>query len=269
MGIVAAGVLKQYLTLSQLWVGSMVCVGIAVLGTITSHILRHTPIANPTVRLTADCWGVSKDMLALFKKDKPLLMAIFVSSVFWLVSGLAVPVVNRLGMEQLGVGETKTSILTACIALGIMLGAVMASYLCRSKWSKYVVNLGLGGIFVMLLLLGMWQGSQQIVGFSGSLLCLMVLGIFAAIFSIPVQVFLQSRPPKELKGRLIATMNQANFLGILLAGPLYQRFEQWSSGLGWPISSVFWMMGALMLPLAIFYRLDSRVPDVDDVAGVL
>jgi acyl-[acyl-carrier-protein]-phospholipid O-acyltransferase/long-chain-fatty-acid--[acyl-carrier-protein] ligase len=171
---------------------------------------------------------------------------------------LAVPVVNRLGMEQLNVGETKTSILTACIALGIMIGALAASLICRSRWGKYAVNIGLSGIFVSLMVLGMWTGDQQLLGFSGSLVFLMLLGIFAAIFSIPVQVFLQVRPPKQLKGRLIATMNQANFLGILLAGPLYQVFERISAAFGWPISSVCWMMAAFLLPLAFYYRLDSR-----------
>lgn len=258
LGIVAAGILKEHLTPEQLWVGSVICIGIAVLGTATSHFIRHTPPANPDVRLTVDCWGVSNEMVQLFRADRPLLMAIFVSSLFWLVSGLAVPVVNRLGMEQLNVGETKTSVLTACIALGIMVGALAASLICKSRWGKYAVNIGLVGMFVSLIFLGMWYGNRHLLGFGGSLVFLMLLGVFAAIFSIPVQVFLQVRPPKELKGRLIATMNQANFLGILLAGPLYQLFERVSAALGWPISSICWMMGAFLLPLTVYYRLDSR-----------
>ena len=77
------------------------------------------------------------------------------------------------------------------------------------------VNIGLGGIFASLLLLGFWQGQQQWLGYWGSMVSLISVGIFAAVFSIPVMVFLQSRPPAHLKGRLIATMNQANFVGIL------------------------------------------------------
>lgn len=267
LGMVTAGILKENLDPSQLWVGSLVCMGIAVIGTITAHLIRHTPPANPNVKLTADSWGVSKEMVQLFKVDKPLLMAIFVSSVFWLISGLAAPVVNRLGMQQLAVGETRTSILTASIALGIMGGALAASAICRSRLGKYAVNIGLGGILLSLILLGLWSGDQQVLGYNGSLAVLLVLGICAAIFSIPVQVFLQARPPKPLKGRLIATMNQANFVGILLAGPLYQLFAKTADSMGWPISSVFWMMGVLVLPLAIFYRLDSRISEIDKQAA--
>jgi len=86
-----------------------------------------------------------------------------------------------------------------------------------------------------------------------------LLGVSAAIYSIPLQVFLQNRPPSELKGRMIATMNQANFLGMMLAGPIYQFFEFVSRSMGWPISSNFWMLGLMVLPMALFYRMGEHV----------
>jgi len=72
-----------------------------------------------------------------------------------------------------------------------------------------------------------------------------------------LQVFMQERPPTELKGRMIGTMNQANFIGILFSGILYQLYQWISVQLGWPISSIFWMLALMVLPLAIFYRLGS------------
>jgi acyl-[acyl-carrier-protein]-phospholipid O-acyltransferase/long-chain-fatty-acid--[acyl-carrier-protein] ligase len=83
------------------------------------------------------------------------------------------------------------------------------------------------------------------------------IGVSAAIYSIPLQVFLQERPPDELKGRMIATMNQGNFLGMMISGPIYQLFEWISIKLGIPINSVFLMIALLVIPLAIFYRLDT------------
>jgi MFS family permease len=261
LGIVAAGFLKQFLggeSAEQLWLGLVVCVFIAVVGTATAKMIRMTLPANPDLRLSLDTWGVSNEMAGHFRIDRPLLAAIFVSSVFWLVSGLAVPTVNRLGVDQLRVGEASTSILTACVGLGIMLGSPLASMICRSRMGNVAVNIGLSGIVVCLLLLGLWRDQTQVIGYWGSFFSLIGLGIFAAVFSIPVMVFLQSRPPDHLKGRLIATMNQANFLGILLAGPLYQVFERLSASMNWPISSVFWMMAAFLLPLSLLYRLDSK-----------
>jgi predicted MFS family arabinose efflux permease len=261
LGIVAAGFLKEFLggeSADQLWKGLPICILIAVVGTLTARMIRKTPPANPHMKLSRDCWGVSSELVSHFRVDRPLLAAILVSSVFWLVSGLAVPTVNRLGMEQLAVGETRTSILTACVGLGIMLGSPLASAICRSRLGNSAVNIGLSGIVVSLFLLGLWKGQSQVLGYWGSLVCLILLGGSAAIFSIPVMFLLQSRPPDHLKGRLIATMNQANFMGILLAGPLYQVFERLSAAMNWPISSVFWMMAAFVVPLAVLYRLDSK-----------
>lgn len=261
-GTVTAGFLNDLLntngSTANLWLGLLVCVGIAICGTLTSLLIRKTPPAQPTIKLTPDCWAVSREVSGMLKADRTLLAAVLVSSVFWLVSGLAVPTVNRLGLGMLKVNATSTSILTASIGLGIMVGALIASALCRRGLGDRCVTWGLSGIFAALVALGFWNANGHVLGFYGSIVALLVMGVFAAIFAIPIQVFLQSRPPANLKGRMIATMNQANFIGILISGPLYQLFEAIAGGLGWPISSVFWMMGLLVLPLALIYRLDSK-----------
>ncbi len=263
-GTVLAGALKELLvgetgSTQSLWIGLVVCVGIAIAGTLTSLMVRKVPAAQPEAKLTPDCLAVSNEIAALLKSDRVLLSALLVSSVFWLVSGLAVPTVNRLGLELLNVGDTMTSLLTASIGFGIMVGALLASRICRQGYGDFSVSLGLWGILGSLVVLGLWQaGAQHLIGFFGSILALISMGIFAAIFAIPIQVFLQDRPPSHLKGRMIATMNQANFMGILISGPLYQLFEGIAAAAGWPICSVFLMMGLLVLPLAVFYRLNTK-----------
>ena len=263
-GTVSAGVIKDLLanedgSAGNLWIGMIVAVGIAVAGTATSFMVRKVPPAHPDMKLTPDCFAVSRDVWAFLQQDKALLAALLVSSVFWLVSGIAVPVVNRLG-RWFEVSEFQTSLLTASIGFGIMIGALAASWLCRKGHGDRCVTLGLFGLFGCLGVLGIWVGEEHLLGYGGSIVALIMLGVFAAIFAIPIQVFIQARPPGSLKGRMIATMNQANFTGILIAGPLYQAFEAAASALGWPISSVFWMMGLLVLPLAVIYRLDSKAP---------
>ncbi len=239
-----------------LWIGSCACIAIAVVGTWTSTWIRGTPVAQPDSKLSIEDWGLSAPMRNLFSQDRPLLTALMVSCVFWMVSGIAVPVVNRLGTSQLLVNKSATSLLVAAIAIGIMLGSILAAVVFKRLQPRGQVTLGLWGLALSLLLLGCWTvNGKHMFGYSGCFAGLVVLGIFAAIYAVPLQVFLQSRPPAELKGRMIGTMNQANFIGILLSGPLYQAFEAIASSMGWPISSVFWMLAALVIPLAIFYRL--------------
>ncbi len=159
---------------------------------------------------------------------------------------------------MLGLDLEATSILVGMIAVGIMLGAPLGGFLCRRMPSHRAVTIGLWGIVVSLLLLGFWQGNALWLSANWARAALIFLGVSAAVYSIPLQVFLQSRPPDELKGRMIATMNQANFLGMLLAGPLYQIFLKIAAALGCPVSVVFWMIGAMVLPLALVYRMGGR-----------
>jgi MFS family permease len=263
-GTVAAGGLKVAVggpgaTASSLWICSLACVIIAGIGTLTAQLVRRVPPAQPQIQYTADCWLISGEVANMLRNDRVLLNALLVSCVFWLVSGITVPTVNRLGLSLLKVNEMQTSVLAASIALGIMGGALLASMLCRRGLGDRLVTIGFWGIFAALAALGGWTANgDHFLGFGGSVLALIMMGVFAAFLAIPLQVFLQSRPPASLKGRMIATMNQANFIGILISGPLYQLFEAISNVCKWPICSVFWMMSLLVLPLAMFYRLDSK-----------
>lgn len=262
-GTVAAGALHDGLVgesgdTENLWIASLVCMAIAVVGTLCAMLIRRTPVANPTLPLTADVLGVAHEVRRILRRDRPLLMALLASCVFWLVAGLAMPTINSLGLTQLHLNKFNTSLLTASIAVGIMAGAIAAGLISRQGKTNRLVTIGLWGILASLLVLGMWHGKNvHVLGMSGSVAALIALGIFSAIYSVPLQVFLQQRPPSAVKGRMIATMNQANFVGILLAGPLYQLFERIANWTGSPISSVFWMIALLVLPLAVFYRLDS------------
>jgi acyl-[acyl-carrier-protein]-phospholipid O-acyltransferase/long-chain-fatty-acid--[acyl-carrier-protein] ligase len=113
-------------------------------------------------------------------------------------------------------------------------------------------------MFLTLVLLGFWKpGGAHLLGYWGALIGLITTGMFAAVFIVPIQVFMQSRPPAETKGRMIGTMNFANFVGILIAGPLYQLFLVIATSIGWPVSSIFWMLAVLLIPIAIRFRLPT------------
>lgn len=264
-GTVAAGVLTDSpwtndaagnLDAQKLWIGSCACIAVAMVGTWTSTWIRPTKVAQPESKLTLADMGVSPPIRSLLSSDRPLLFALFASCVFWMVAGIAVPVVNRLGTSQLLVNKSATSLLVAAIAIGIMLGSILAAIVFKRLKPQGQVKVGLWGLVVSLLFLGCWTvNGKHMFGYSGCFAGLIGLGVFASIYAVPLQVFLQSRPPAELKGRMIGTMNQANFVGILLSGPLYQGFEAIASAIGWPISSVFWMLAVLVVPLAFFYRL--------------
>jgi MFS family permease len=232
---------------------------VAVIGTLCSMFIRTTPPAQPDARLVMEDFVASEPIKKLLFRDRPLLLAIIVSSIFWLIGGIVMPVVNAMGKVQMALAsDGAVSVLTGGLAIGIILGAVSANVLLKKMNPTTQVRLGMSIMIVSMVILGFWlPGGKPMLGYAGSLIFLVLAGIGAAVFVIPLQVFLQQRPPAELKGRMIATMNFANFVGILLAGPLYQLFLFLVSALGWPVSSVFWIMSLMLLPCALLYRLPT------------
>lgn len=259
LGMALAGGLKELFG-AHLWGASLVCVGIAVTGTMTSLGVRRVPVANPQLKFTPAALFVPKEMLLLLRRDGPLCAALFASCMFWLVAGMVQPSVNALGIKQLGLGDGPTSLMAAAIALGIAVGCMSAGLLSRGRVSRAVVSTGAWGVVVCLgtlalpafidpQLFGAWTSSALLAG----------AGFFAGMFAVPIQVFLQSRPPQDQKGRMIATMNIANWLAIVVSAVLYGTFDAVANKLGWEQSSKFAFTAAIMIPIALLYRPADQV----------
>ncbi len=273
LGAVAAGFLSDMAThgnlpvaeiARQLWIGSLVCVGIAVVGTATSLFVRRVPAAVPDLVFTPAATTVPLETRGMLRRDRPLFGALLASSVFWLVAGVANQAVNSLGVNQLKIGDAKTSLMLACIALGIASGAILAGLYSKGRVNFHVMRVGGWGLVASLLALALpGPCNGQLLGFYGSSLALYVMGIFAGMYAIPLQVFMQSRPPDDLKGRMIAVMNQANFTAIMLSSAVYWLFDRIVVNIDSPNAGdyqmrcpIFAMTAVVMLPALLFYRPD-------------
>ena len=243
----------------RLWIGSLFCISIAVLGACTSLLIRPIPPAVPKLRFRPSALAIPPETRGLLVADRPLLAALLVSCMFWLVSGVAMQSVNSLGMTQLALGERRTSLMTAVIGLGIAGGAVLAGRLSRGKTDFRLVTWGGLGMAAGMLLMAIslpagGGGYRHLLGYAGSFPVLIGLGMAAGMFAIPVQVFIQTRPPEDQKGRMIAVMNLTNFIAILLSGAIYMAFDRLIEAAGWPRSVLFAFNALLILPVALCYR---------------
>jgi acyl-[acyl-carrier-protein]-phospholipid O-acyltransferase/long-chain-fatty-acid--[acyl-carrier-protein] ligase len=274
LGGVIAGVLKEHFA-TKLWLASTACMSIAVLGTISSLWVRKGPASNPGMAFTWSSLGVPGDMLAMLKSDGPLTMALLVSSVFWMLAGMMKSAVTAVGMIDQNVGEVATSYLFGIISVGIAAGAAIGGLISKGKVNFGVMRAGAVGMFVCMVLLAIpaagdpkvllgsdgklthYPGvaeSRQWIGYFGSLATLLMLGTFTGFFAVPLQVFMQSRPPDDKKGRMIAVMNQANWVGIVLNGILYSAIAKVIEAREWPRCTAFVAIAAMMLPIALFYH---------------
>ena len=261
LGTAVAGFLKTIISdVQQLWMISGVCVLIAVAGTASSLIIRTIPPAQPHLRFDASSLAIPKEIGKLLIGDRQLSWALFASCMFWLVAGLVHMSVNALGLRQLKLTEAVTSFMVSSMAIGITIGCLLAGALSRDRFAAGILRRAIWGMLVCLLLLGL-PGGAQLLGFWGSVPLLILLGMFAGLFAVPLQVFLQSRPPEGQKGRMIATMNIANWIAILLSGVIYfgaagQLFGNKSllELLNWNPNAMFALTAFMIAPLALFYR---------------
>jgi acyl-[acyl-carrier-protein]-phospholipid O-acyltransferase/long-chain-fatty-acid--[acyl-carrier-protein] ligase len=93
-----------------------------------------------------------------------------------------------------------------------------------------------------------------LLGYWGSIPVLLLMGVFTGMFIVPIQVMLQSRPPRGDKGRMIATMNQCTWIGVILSAVLYKICIEILDATGGPRNLIFAVCAAIMLPVALFYR---------------
>jgi acyl-[acyl-carrier-protein]-phospholipid O-acyltransferase/long-chain-fatty-acid--[acyl-carrier-protein] ligase len=259
----------------RLWLASTSCITIAVIGTATSLLVRRLPPANPRLQFEWSALTIPPDMREMLARDRPLLAALTVSSVFWLLAGMVPSAVNALGKIELAVGDFYTSILTACIGVGIAAGCVIGGLVSRGQVDFRLLRVGIFGMLGCLLLAGIPAGgagevqqvanagnapmpgigeTRQWLGFYASLPVMLLLGISTGLFAVPLQVFMQSRPPKDKKGRMIAVMNQANWIGVLMSAGLYWALAKLVETRDWPRCTMFLFIAAMTLPIAVFYH---------------
>jgi acyl-[acyl-carrier-protein]-phospholipid O-acyltransferase/long-chain-fatty-acid--[acyl-carrier-protein] ligase len=183
--------------------------------------------------------------------------------------------VNALGKIELQAGDAWTSVLTGTIGIGIAVGCVIGGLVSGGQVDFRLVRVGSVGMLLCLLLLAIPGGgdasklvgadgalshlpgfaeSAQWLGFIGSLPTLLALGAFTGLFAVPLQVFMQCRPPDDKKGRMIAVMNQANWVGVLISAGLYAALAWLLEVCHWPRSLMFLFIALLMLPVAILYH---------------
>lgn len=241
-----------------LWQACGLCVGIAVLGTLTSLLIRPTPIAEPNLKFTPDALVIPKQTRRMLWADRELLFVLLASSAFWLVGGVVYPsAINAMGKLQMGLSDTLTGALAATTGAGIAAGCVIAGMLCRNRVKGWLVRLGAFGLAGSLSFLAI-PGNQfggTLLGLVGSAAALAAVGLFAGFFSVPLQVYLQAKAPAEQKGRIIAAMNLLNWIGICTAAGIYGLSNNLLVvQMQRPHAAVFAVAALLILPIALFFR---------------
>jgi acyl-[acyl-carrier-protein]-phospholipid O-acyltransferase / long-chain-fatty-acid--[acyl-carrier-protein] ligase len=155
-------------------------------------------------------------------------------SYFWALGGLMMSALLLYGKETLQLSEADSTWLMTALAVGIGAGSVLAGVWSGSRIELGLVPWGclLMGVFAVILALTS--------NFVLSLILLFAIGFGGGLFAVPLNAFLQERAAPTEKGRLMATNNFINMLGVILSAALLSLLHD---QLGWSAAQIFLVVG--------------------------
>ncbi len=196
----------------RLWLIGAGALILAVIGTITSFGIRRVPAAAPQQTIAWNPFGEIGHGLVRLWGDRVLWPTVVGLSYFWFLGALLQQLVILFGTHTMGLDARWIGILTTFAAIGIGAGSVAAGRLSGDKVELGLVPIGAFGMGVFSILLA---GSRD--SFLHASVSLTLIGFSGGLFAVPLNAILQQRPDAAVKGRLLATNNFLNVIGILLA----------------------------------------------------
>jgi len=269
-GMVVAGlaseIARKYFD-GQYGIVNLFCVVIAIAGTVTSLMIRRPLAAAPKLEFRIRSMLMTSETAAMLRRDRGLRSALVVSSVFWFFGAMVQLAITQFGVQQLKLGEALTGVQSALLSVGIAVGFVVAGRLSRGTISFTLLRIGAFGIAVAMVLTAIVAvlPIDVMIRFYLLLATFFATGFSTGLFALPITTYLQVRPPAEQKGRVIATMNLFNWIGICFAGFVYFACIATLTGLGLPMSWTFAVVGLGMLPIPLIYRPPNQ--EIEEISG--
>ena len=235
---------------AQLWLVGVTVVAIAVIGSAASFGIPRVPAAAPGARMRLNPMGEIVDGLKRLRRDRVLWLTVIGISYFWFLGSLLQLATVLFGAEVLKLDGRWIGLLTAFAAIGIGAGSVAAGRLSGDKVELGLAPLGSIGMGAFAIFLS-WSTTPATAAFN-----LTMVGFFAGLFAVPLNALLQQKSGDQEKGRLMATNNFLNMVGVMLAsGALWLC----SSVLAMRADRIFFTFGVLTLVSSVYVL--SVVPE--------
>jgi acyl-[acyl-carrier-protein]-phospholipid O-acyltransferase/long-chain-fatty-acid--[acyl-carrier-protein] ligase len=234
-------------------------VSIALLGFSVSFGVYSRPAGNEQTSFPWSGPLHSVADLINLKKDPLLLLAVFCDSFFYFVSLLAILVINTLGLQQLHLSASRTSILAVSLMVGVCFGALTAARITsHARWT-HVLAPGAAGMGVSLAAAGWIVNTGDGQQFFLLLCCLALAGAFGGLFLIPVTSFIQVRPGAGDKGKVIAAGNFLAFTCMLLAGRLFPVLDsRFQPSVSMEILGFFTLFSGLVIWCVLKWKVSDK-----------
>jgi MFS family permease len=187
------------------------------------------PMPQRVISLLPDFWSCN----ARLWRDKLGQISLAATTLIWGVAGNLRFIVLAWAAAALGYSVTQASALQGVVAIGMAVGAVVASMRMRLEDGPRVITLGIGmGLLIILLIFitHVWVAVPFLI----------LLGALGGFLVVPMNALLQHRGHNLMgAGRSIAVQNFNEQACILVLGAAYSLF----TGLGLPTFAAITVFG--------------------------
>ena len=239
---------------------SILVVGIAVLGYLVSRAIPPAPASAPDLKFN---WNPVSETLRIMRfvtKDRTIFNAILGISWFWFFGTVFTAQLPAYTQTFLGGGEGVLNLTLALFSVGVGIGSLLCERLSGHKVEIGLVPFGSIGMTVFAVDLYFarphlaTEHSLGILAFlaaPGSVhiaIDLILIGVFAGLFIVPLFALVQSRTDRSELSRVIAGNNILNALFMVTSAGLGLGL----TALGLSIPQIFLCVAVLNAIVAIY-----------------
>lgn len=190
--------------------------GLAVGETLVSLMVKPTP-AHPGVRFHRGVMLEHFHHVRLLWSDRAIREAALGVMYFWFLSNAIAVILVTLSKElhpDLGQGGAARELARLAIQLGVgvIVGSLVASLVCRRGIVLGLVPLGAAGFVAGLL----WMGWRSLLG-EAPHWGLVFTGFAGGCYMVPLYAFVQDRAAPDERARILAAMNLLDCVAAVLA----------------------------------------------------
>lgn len=203
--------------------GLMVTIGISVLSLLSWGLFqptRKTPAKSSSPFGARNLIGHFHE-LAEAMQDRGLRLSLLGFAWFLGIAWLVILCLGVLSKDIASGDEVGqlTGIFNLFLGIGIILGSLFTGYINRGRVELGVVALGALGIAVILFLAGLCMPQTPLDNQAPFKACMVGMGFFGAIFSVPLRGFMVDRAGEERRGRVLASSTLlSNLFGLSFIG---------------------------------------------------
>ncbi len=247
LGMGLAPALSELLTRNFVLI-ALICFGFSVVGFAATLLIDRTPPAGSdqkaSILFVRDIWRT----LYGLRTDTYLILAVMASAYFVLLAAFMQMNLIPYGMEELGLTEERSTYLFFLAALGIGVGAVLANRFSGRHIEFGLVPLGTLGVTFMMVALFAVGGHNLVSGVGAAAVIVLLMGIGAGLYVVPVEAFIQNRSPDASRGKILAAAGFVGWCGVLVASGIFYVLGEL---LNIPPTYRFLVMALVTLTLAL------------------